>query len=160
MKRKMIIPTIALVAILGAVSIGTMPVSAQSNVYGNLVSKIAQRFNLKESDVQEVIDQVRVDRMNQMKANWETKLSQLVSDGKLTQSQKDELVKKHSELQNKITSLKGLSPEEKKTKMKQIFDDFSKWANDKNINLKEVGMFGFKGSFGRGFHFGYRAGKG
>lgn len=159
MKRKMIIPTIALVAILGAVAVGTVTVSAQTPMYGNLVSQIAQRFNLKESDVQDVVNQIRSTQMAQAKTNWENKLTQAVTDGKITDAQKQLIIAKSDEVKTQMAALKGLSVADKRAKMKQIFTDLEGWAKTNNINLKQIGLFGVRPGFGMGFHAGFRAGK-
>lgn len=158
LKKKVIIPTIALVAILGAVAIGTMPVSASGPVYGNLVQQIAQRFNLSESDVQKVFDDVRVEHQQEMKTNWDNRLSQLVTDGKITDAQKNLIIAKHNEIQTQMDALRDLSPEERHTKMQEISDSLKQWASDNNIDLQTVGLFGMHAGFGRGFMMGYRAG--
>ena len=156
MRKKVIIPTIALVAILGAVAVGTMPVSAQGPLYGNLVAKIAQRFNLKESDVQQVFDEVRASRIDEMKTKWEDRVSQLVKEGKITEAQKSLILAKHDEVQKAMQALRDLSPAERKAKAEQIRTDLEKWATENGIDLKLIGMFGH-GGFGRGFRMGYKA---
>ena len=58
MTRKTIIPTIALIAILGAVAMGTVTVSPQTPMYSNLIGQIAKRYNLNKADVQDVVNEV------------------------------------------------------------------------------------------------------
>lgn len=153
MKKKVIIPTIALVAILGAFAFTTIPVSAQDSTYSSLVTKVAQRFGLKEADVQQVVDEVRKEKMATMKVNWESRLTQAVNDGKISESQKQALIAKHAEVHSQIQGLSNLSDEEKKTKLKEIFAELEKWAADNNFNLKQYGWHGLKGGFGRGKMF-------
>ena len=148
LNRKIIIPTIALVAIMGAVTIGTMPVNAESNVYGTLVTRIAQRFNLKESDVEQVVNEVRTERQSQMQARWEARLSQLVSDGKISSAQKELIEAKHNELKLEMQNLSGLSATDRRTKMRNISADLESWAIKNNIDLKVVGLFGMHSGFG------------
>ena len=92
MKKKVIIPTIALVAILGAIALSPVPASAQDPTYSTLVTKIAQRFGLPEADVQQVVKEVRAEHMSSLKTKWEDRLSQAVSDGKITETQKQALI--------------------------------------------------------------------
>lgn len=150
MKKKAFIPTIALVAILGAFAFSTIPVSAQDATYSTLVTKVAQRFGLKEADVQQVVNEVRTEKMETMKINWENRLTQAVTDGEITESQKQSLLAKHTEVHNQIAGLTDLSEEERKVKMKEIFVELEKWAADNNFNLKQYGWHGLKGGFGRG----------
>ncbi len=159
MKKRVIIPTIALIAILGAVTMGTVSVSAQSPMYGNLVTQIAERFNLKESDVQDVVNQVRVKHQTEMKVKWEDRLTQAVTDGKITEAQKAAIIAKHTELQAEYSALSGLSETERKAKLTQIHSELKKWATDNGLDSKFLGFLGFGGKFGKGFRLGYWAGK-
>lgn len=62
-----------------------------------LVSKIAERFDLNESDVEAVFDSVYEERMQEMQQSREEKLNKAVEDGVLTQEQKDALQEKMQE---------------------------------------------------------------
>jgi hypothetical protein len=158
MKRRVIIPTIALIAILGAVTIGTVSVNAQSPMYGNLVTEIAQRFNLKESDVQDVVNQVRTSQHTAMKLKWEERLSKEVTDGKITDAQKTAIIAKHDELQKQFDALSGLSKADRKAKISEIQAELKKWATDNGLDTKFLGLIGIGGRFGHGFKLGIRAG--
>lgn len=158
MKKRVIIPTIALIAILGAVTMGTVSVSAQSPMYGNLVTQIATRFNLKESDVQDVVNQVRLSRQSEMKMKWEDRLTQAVTEGKITDAQKRSIIAKHTELQSAYASLSGLSDTERKAKVTQIQADLKKWVTDNGLDSQFLGHLGLGEKFGRGFRLGFWAG--
>lgn len=62
-----------------------------------LVSKIAERFDLNESDVEAVFEAVHEERMQEMHNSHEEKLSQAVEDGVLTEEQKFALQEKMQE---------------------------------------------------------------
>jgi hypothetical protein len=141
----------ALIAILGAIAFSAVPVSAQDPVYSNLVTSIAQRFNLKEADVAAVVKDVRTQHMTTMRSKWEAKLSQAVTDGKITEAQRQAIIAKHDEVQGKINAAKDLPDAERKVKAKEAFADLEKWSVDNNINLKQFGLFGFGHSMGRGY---------
>src|SRR5690349_14401657 len=105
MKKQIVVPALALV-ITGAVLMGTLQVSAQEgadmrDVHTTLVQKIAQKFGLKESDVQTVFDEVRSEKQTEMQARFEEKLTQAVKDGKITEAQKTAIIAKHKEMQQK-----------------------------------------------------------
>ncbi len=158
MKKRVIIPTIALIAILGAVTIGTVTVSAQSPMYGNLITQIAQKFNLKESDVQDVVNQVRATQQTTMKTKWQDRLTQAVTDGKITDVQRQAIIAKHNELQTQFTSLQGLSVTDRKAKMAQIQSDLKTWATANGLDSKFLGLIGMRPGFRGGFRLGYWAG--
>lgn len=158
MKKRVFIPTIALIAILGAVTMGTVSVSAQSPMYGNLVTQIARRYNLKESDVQQVVNEVRVTHQSEMKLKWEERLTQAVKDGKITEVQKKAIIAKHTDLQAEYAALSGLSDSERKAKLIQIHADLRKWATENGLDSNFLGHFGLGEKFGKGFRLGFRAG--
>src|SRR5690349_12080215 len=95
--------TVAAVTVLGAGIFGSGSVFAQTttdtqNPMNSLVQKIASKFNLNQSDVQAVFDQAHQERESEMKANFASQLSQLVTDGKITEAQKQLISNKRAEL--------------------------------------------------------------
>ncbi len=66
-------------------------------MHDSLITKIAQRFNLKETDVEAVFEAVRDEKREEMKVNREDKLTQAVKDGVITEAQKTTLLAKMEE---------------------------------------------------------------
>ena len=133
-----------MVAILGLAMIaGTVGVvSAEAQDGGArqpLVSKIAQRFNLKEEDVQAVFDEVTTERQNAMETKVADRLSQAVSGGKLTEAQKQLIVAKRQELQQARQTQREqfakMTPEERQTAMKNQQADLKAWATANGIDF-------------------------
>lgn len=137
---------------------GTVTVSAQSPMYSNLVTQIAQRFNLKESDVQDVVNQVRQSKVSSMQANWEARLAKAVTEGKITDAQKSAIIAKHAELQTAYLGLKDLSASERKAKITQIQADLKQWASDNKLDASLLKMLGLRSGVREGFKLGYWAG--
>lgn len=90
---------LALGLIASAGYFGTSFVLAGDNTsaHQTLVYRIAQKFNLNESDVEAVFDAVRDEKQAEMKAKREERLSQAVKDGVLTEDQKTALLSKMEE---------------------------------------------------------------
>lgn len=160
MNKKLAAPV--LVAGLVAISLfGVKQISAQGwgGNYQTLVQKIAQKFNLKEADVQSVFEEVRTEHQTQMQTNYEDRLSQLVKDGQITETQKKLILAKHQELQNKrpadMSNWKNMTRDQRKVKMDQERTEIENWAKQNGIDVKYVlgGMGRFEGK-------GMRAGKG
>lgn len=120
--------------------------------YPPIVQKIADRFNLNVGEVQKVFDDERDERRADMYAHFAERLNDLVTEGKLTESQKGAILNKHEEMQDKMEELKNLTPEERIGKMQSIHDEFKKWAEDQGIDLSLIGPFG------RGFRHGFKEG--
>ena len=153
MKKNVFLPTMVLgTIILGLLSVSY--VSAQdSESYLPIVQKIAERFNLNEADVQAVFDEEREEHFADMQARWVEKLDDLATDGKITAEQKEAVIKKHEEMHDKMLELKDLEPEERKTKMREIHEEFKKWADEQGLDLPLLGPAGM--GFRKGFHKGF-----
>lgn len=91
---------IALV-ILGVVLFAGFGVYAKNqNMHNDLITKIAKKFNLKETDVTAVFDEVRKEHQAQRQAQINENLTKAVKDGKITEAQKQAILKKHEEMKN------------------------------------------------------------
>ena len=99
MNKKLLAVVLALGVMASAGYFGAKYVFADdaNPVHQELVTRIAQKFNLKESDVQAVFDAVKDERQAQMEKEREDSLSKAVSDGVITEAQKQSLMEKFKE---------------------------------------------------------------
>ena len=155
-RRKVILPTMLALSILVVGILATNVTAANSN-YPPIVTKIAQKFNLNISDVQEVFDDERDERRAEMFARFSERLDELVSSGEITSSQKGAILDKHEEMQNKMDELRNLSPEERRDKMQSIHEEFRSWLKDQGFENLAIGPFGH--GFKRGFGMGHMMGE-
>ena len=142
-KIEKILAVIGVVAALGAGVLGTHAVfaaddpSTSSNGVSELVRAIATKFNLDASAVQAVFDEQRETRYTQMEMRGEkrfqSKLSQAVTDGILTQDQADLVNAKHVEMKEFRMSLQGKTPEEIRIALKEQKEALDAWAKENNI---------------------------
>lgn len=174
MNRKFILPVMIL-AIVSTTLFGIAHTYAGSTPaerakYPAVVQKIADKFGLKVTDVQAVFDQDKVDRQTEMQTKFEDQLTKDVTDGKLTEAQKQAIIAKRAELLTNIQSgvLKGqpenfknmteaerkTALEQRNTQMETQKASLETWAKENGIDLKYLyglGMGGF-GFGGRGEH--------
>lgn len=154
--------------VIGGVLLGSTRAFAQestsvSNPMASLVQKIADKFGLNKDDVQAVFDQSREEMQAARQAEYESKLSQLVSDGKLTEAQKQLILSKHAQMQanreTDRTTMKEMTATERKAAMEAKRTELETWASQNGIDLQYL-MFGQgKGFGGRGMDgFGARNG--
>lgn len=115
-----------------------------------LIDKLVERFGLNRDDVQQVFDEEHAARQADMEAKFEDRLSQAVTDGKLTEEQKAALIQKHEEMQAEMENLKDLSPEERQAQMKQHHEEMKTWLEEQGIQ-----GFGFFTNRGMGPHMGH-----
>jgi hypothetical protein len=142
---------------IGAAQAATTSAS-KPNFMGNIVSAIAQKFNLNASDVQQVVDQQRAQNQAQMeaqrKAEFTTRINQAVTDGKLTQDQANKITAEAASIKSQIDALSRKTGQDRKTAMAAIMKSVQQWAKDNNIPRQYL-MFGFGGpGMGRGMGHG------
>jgi len=155
--------------------------SGKSDPMSGLVSAIAQKFNLSEADVQTVFDEQRTKMEAEQEANraqmeaehqakFETKLSELVTAGKLTQAQANAIKAKKAELQAKMESakqtrrtqmqnMKNMTQEQRKaamearkTEMETQRTALQQWAKDNGISEEYMYLVNMGGGLGMGGH--------
>lgn len=160
MTRKSILTIAAVSVLAGGLVVATTAFAQTSNSQNavpSLVSEIASKFNLNKSDVQGVFDQHRKEVMAKQETNYENYLANLVSQGKITEEQKQLILNKHNELitqmQNNKSNFKNLTPAQRMQQMQATRQDLQNWAKQNNIDIKYLHPFGFARGFGRrGMH--------
>ncbi len=130
-------------ALAGAATLGIGLTQASTlktsgfNPMGNLVSAIAQKFNLNKSDVQQVFDEQRTLQEQQMQAERAARekamLDQAVKDGKLTQAQEDLIIAKQAEAKTFLDGLKNLGATERQAKLETWRTELKAWAATNSI---------------------------
>lgn len=142
---KKTIATYTLVTVMGIGLLGSSSVFAQTstttqNPMTSLVQRIATKFGLNQADVQAVFDADREAHHAEMKANFEKQLSQYVTDGKITDAQKQLILKKRTELEAareaKKDSSTNLTPEERKSQMDAERTALETWAKENGIDMQ------------------------
>jgi hypothetical protein len=107
-----------------------------------LIDKIIEKFNLNKTEVEQVITDYRTERRNQMQAQYEQRLNQAVTDGKITEEQKKLILEKHNQLQSQWES--------DNQQRQQHHEDMQAWAEQNNIDLSYLGFGMGMGRGGRG----------
>lgn len=125
-KTKFIIPAIVLgtVAVVGISGMNYASASStETNPQSSIIAKIAEKFNLNQDEVKKIFDEERDEREAEMKQKRKKRLAKLVSEGKLTESQKEAFIIKEAEMQKnreeEMSSLKDLSQEERRKKAEE-----------------------------------------
>lgn len=143
MNKKILIPALFL-AILSLTAFGVTSIKAQGNGnYPPIVQKLVERFGLNEDEVKQVFDEARGERQAQMQANFEERLNQAVTGGRITQEQKELILSKHEEMQAN-------------REMTEHQEEMKNWAQENGIDLSQIGFLGPRGGGKGGFGFGPR----
>ncbi len=129
----------------------------RSNPMSSLINAIAQKFNLNASDVQKIFEeqrtQMETQRDSEHTARAAERLTQAVSEGKLTQAQANLLKAKQAEMKAFHESLKGKTHEECKAAMDAKLAELKTWATANNIPQEYI-QFGPMGGGPRGGQMG------
>ena len=145
MNTKQLVMPILTTAILtaGLLSSGNVYAAedvVKANPFAALVEKISTTFNLDTSKVQAVVDQFhqeqKTQRQAEMKARQEEYLNTLVSEGKITEAQKQAIIKKTAELKAsfKPGDMRNKTEEERIATMEKRHAEITAWAESQGIN--------------------------
>lgn len=143
MKNKFLL-SVAVVTLAGASLFGVSSALAQTpqEEGTSLVQRIATKFNLNQADVQAVFDEQRDEHHKQKQIRFEERLSQLVTEGKITEEQKTKILAKFSEMKEQRDAnkdeLKDKTPEERKAAHDQKHAELKAWAEANGIDLEVV----------------------
>lgn len=156
--RKNILLSVLGLTLIGGTLIGVTSVSAQDATVKSqsIIQKLAQRFNLQEADVKAVFDEEHQARQAQMNTAFEQRLTQAVTDGKITEVQKTAILSKFSEMKAAKLNpgqFKNQTPEQRKQVMEQKKSELETWAKENGLTLETLQSL--IGHGGKGFWMGY-----
>ena len=152
MKKQLIIPI--LVAGLAAASIGASASFAQETTSGTpiIVQRLAERFGLQENEVQAVFDEIQAEHHAQLVTRLEEKLSADVTNGIITEAQKELILEKlaemHAEHATTREAFHTLEPKDRqqamtdrRATMEQHRAELEAWADEHDIDLQYLRVF-------------------
>ena len=104
--------------------------------------------------MQAVFDEDRSERQAQRKELFEERLTQMVSDGKITEDQKKLILAKHEEMQSQREAqrdeFQNMTPEERRSAVEEHHEELESWAEDNEIDIGYLFGFGrHKGMHGQ-----------
>lgn len=158
MKKKLLVVTsITALSLMAITSSRIALAEGESPWHDTIVQKIANRFGLKQEEVQSVFSEARLERQDQMQSRFEQRLAQDVEAGKITESQKQAIIDKHNELRERYVkpeNWQNLSPESRQSLMHEKRTELENWAKDNGIDMGYFfgGAFGIRSGRGYGRH--------
>jgi hypothetical protein len=140
------------VVAIGASIMAQHTFAASGTKPSSLVAEIATKFNLKQADVQAVVDTHTQEVQTYHQAQTKDALDQAVKDGKLTQAQEDLIIAKQAEVKQQSQTIRDSSATatDKRTQMQKIREDLKTWATTNKIDPQYLRPFG---GMGGGHHF-------
>lgn len=146
---------------MGVASAATNTTNSPSDGMSSLIDKLATKFNLNKDDVQAVFDEDRAAREAEHQQEFEQRLTQAVTDGKITEAQKQKILAKVEELKTQREAnrdkFKSMTEDERRAAMKAEMESLKTWADENGISMDylrtEGGMKVFAGPKGEGVRF-------
>ena len=128
---------VTLTAALGVFGITKISALIDSGKVPAIITNLAKKFNLNVSDVQQVFQDTRTQQQND-------RLSQLVTDGKITEAQKQLIIDKRTEIESKVADInnKQMTATERADAIQTLRDDLKKWSSDNKIDERYVMLGG------------------
>ncbi len=152
MKKAVFVPIAAIV--LGAALLlnhGEVSAKTMINPSQSLVQTISQKFGLNQADVQAVFDEHRSQLREQAESRFEERLTQDVTDGKLTEAQKQAILAKRAQLaanRPDASEFDDQTREERQATREQHRQELVRWAQENGIDLRY--LMGGMGRYGGG----------
>jgi len=133
MKKQLLIPIIAAGIVIAGV-MGVAAVTAQEESSSPpIVQRIAERFGLNQEEVESVFNEMHEERMQQHKQALEEHFDQAVSDGVITDAQKQALLEKQEELRKERD---------------QHREEMQTWMEEQGIDPEKLAPYGGFGHHG------------
>lgn len=152
---------VAATGVAGLTGAAVVSAAQNHNQTNSMVSAIAKKFNLKESDVQSVFDEQRSLKQAEREQTMKDEVTALVKDGKLTQAQANKINAKRAELNKQREAnqdnKQNLTAEQRKAKMEEHKTAIDNWLKDNNIDAQYRYLLGGgharggEGAAGHGF---------
>lgn len=112
-----------------------------------MVKELASKLGLPESKVQSAMDSIHDSHEKNRAEKMQEQLNLLVSQGKITNSQKNAFIAKQAEMKKEFDAIRAdtsLSAAQKREKVKTIRDAFRSWLTEQGLD--KVGIM--NGKFG------------
>jgi hypothetical protein len=109
---------------------GKAVLADETGDYSPIVTRLAEKFNLTESDVQAVFDSVHDEHHNRMLQDREDKLDQAVTDGVITEEQKQALLNKWEEMHT-----------EREQERLQNHEEMQAWFQEQGIDMEALNQY-------------------
>ena len=106
--------------------------------YPVIIEQLAEKLDLDPEEICEALEDIHEERKEEFKKNLEEKLDEAVEEGNITEEQKEAIITKSEEVAEELQDIKELPQSEKKEAMADINDDLREWAEENDIDLKEL----------------------
>lgn len=107
-----------------------------------IIEKLASTFNLDEDEIRAVFEENREETQERRQAKMEERLDKAVSNGEITEDQKNLILEKRAQMREERESnkeeMKDLSKDERKEKREERRAALEEWAEENGIDVKYI----------------------
>lgn len=112
--------------------------------YDNFIQKLSERFGIEESEIEAVLEEVRQEHQAENQAWFAARLSEAVTNGEITEEQKQLIIQKHEEIRNRWQeerfNAENLTPEERRQASLEKRQELAAWAEENGVEVKYFGQ--------------------
>lgn len=159
MNKNILVSTLALAGILGAGVYTTKTVYAQEvqgAMHAQHAQRFAERFNLDVNEVTEIFQEQHKSHMTERQQTHKEALNNAVSEGKITETQKEAFLGKIEEMRSNfgVKDMQDLTPQERQERRQEHHEEIQAWAEQNGIDISELMPRPKNEGFGGGRGFG------
>jgi len=148
-KSKIIIPAIVLGLLIAGATAWTTAKAAVNSGNSGITEQLSEKLGIEESKVSDAMDQIRQERQAEREKQISVNLDKAVADGVITSEQKQKILDKMTEMQQK---------------REQERKEFQAWQQENGIDISKLHDYGIgfgggrggRGFSGSGFHGSYK----
>lgn len=135
-KTKLILPAALIVTGL-VLFAGVNGASAQTGTqFPPMIQALVDHFKLNPTEVQQVVNETKQNQAANREKSFEDHLTALINEGKLTDSQKQAIITKLSDVRNQIQNIRNSSAtaSDKRTEMQKVMTDLRTWVQGQGLD--------------------------
>jgi hypothetical protein len=135
--KKLLIAGVAVATVASAGLFLNTAIAQGGGALDGLAGTIATTYHLNKDQVKTTIQQFRQQKLAEREASFQQDLDKAVTDGKLTQDQKNKILTERADIRTKLDNIKAMPKDSaRQTAFKKLMDDVKQWAKDNKIALR------------------------
>jgi hypothetical protein len=142
MNKKVTMSLIAVAATAGLATMTATKVLAFGRGEGNMQmhESIAERFNLNQDEVNQFFEEQHQAHQEERQSQMEALLNNAVSEGKITQAQKEAIQAKREENRANKENGQDLTREERQAQIQTHREEMHAWAEEQGIDMETLNL--------------------
>lgn len=114
------------------------PLYAEKAGYPILAERFAEKFNIDVDEVMELLEEFKEERKEDAEERFEDRLERLVDEDKITDTQKEAIIKKKEELSSFKEELEDMKVSDARESIKAMREEFRNWIEENDIELRSL----------------------